>query len=157
MRHLLAAALITLLLALPASANACAQPSNAAALEQGLIQWVNQQRRSHGLNALRPSPKLNAAAQQHGCDMAARGYFAHQRAGGPKLGDRVKANGYRFRRVAENLAYSRTPKVDVAANLWRGSPSHWATILKPGINDIGVSVTTGGGRIYWVMNVGTER
>lgn len=155
MRQLFAAALIAL--TLPATAMACSKPSGAASLEQGLIQWVNQQRQAKGLNKLTTSSKLNAAAQQHACDMATRGYFSHQRAGGPKLGDRVKANGYRFRRVAENLAYTQTPNVETAASLWRHSPGHWANVLKAGINDIGMSVTTGGGRIYWVMNVGSER
>ena len=71
--------------------------------------------------------------------------------------DRVLANGYRLRRAAENLAYSHTAKVETAASMWRNSPPHWANILTSGVNDIGVSVTSGGGRVYWVMKVGAER
>lgn len=155
MRSLLAAALIVL--ALPAAALACSKPPGAMALEQGVIQWTNQERQARGLHPLRPSAALAAAAQQHGCDMSTRGFFAHQRAGGPTMGQRAKANGYRFRRVTENLAYSRTAKVETAAGIWRNSPPHWANVLDPKVNDIGVSVTTSNGRIYWVVNVGRQR
>lgn len=155
MRHLLAVTLIAL--ALPASAMACSKPSGASALEQGVIQWANQERRAKGLSPLRPSAALMASAQQHGCDMANRGFFAHQRAGGPTIGQRAKANGYQFRRVTENLAYSRTAKVDTAAGIWRNSPPHWANVLDPKVTDIGVSVTTSNGRIYWVMNAGRHK
>ncbi|MFN4153780.1 MAG: CAP domain-containing protein [Paracoccaceae bacterium] len=155
MRHLLAAALIAL--ALPKTAMACAKPSGAAALEQGVVRWINQERQARGLHALRPSAALAAAARQHGCDMAGRGFFAHQRAGGPTMGQRAKANGYNFRRVAENLAYSRTAAVETAAGIWRNSPPHWANVLDPKVNDVGVSVTMGNGRIYWVMNIGRQK
>ncbi|MFN4130889.1 MAG: CAP domain-containing protein [Paracoccaceae bacterium] len=152
MRTLLAAALIAM--TLPATAMACSQPSGATALEQGLVQWINKERQARGVHTLRSSAALASAARQHGCDMATRGFFAHQRAGGPTPGQRAKANGYQFRRVTENLAYSRTAKVATAAEIWRNSPPHWANVLDPKVNDVGVSVTTSKGRIYWVMNVG---
>lgn len=149
MRTMFVAALIAL--CVPASAMACSKPSGAAALEQGVVQWVNQERQSRGLDPLRPTATLDAAAEQHGCDMAVRGYFSHKRAGGPSMGDRAKANGYRFRKIVENLAYSRNASVNSAAQIWRNSPPHWANVLAPDMKDIGVAVTTDGGRIYWVM------
>lgn len=155
MRTLLAAAVLAL--TLPATAMACSQPSGAAALEQGVVQWVNQERQARGLQPLRPSGNLNAAAQQHACDMATRDYFSHRRAGGPSMGDRAKANGYRFRKIVENLAYSRNASVTSAAGIWRNSPPHWANILSPEMRDIGVSVTTGGGKVYWVMKAAVSR
>ena len=155
MRTLFAAAILALVL--PAAAVACSKPSGAAALEQGLIQWTNHERQARGLHPLRPSAALAAAAQQHGCDMANRDFFAHQRAGGPTMGQRAKANGYNFRRVTENLAYSRTAKVETAAGIWRNSPPHWTNVIDPKVNDIGVSVTTSNGRIYWVVNAGRHK
>ncbi|MCU0901361.1 MAG: CAP domain-containing protein [Cypionkella sp.] len=159
MRQGLAAAAMAVVMAvaLPASAMACAKPSGAASLESGMIAWINQERQARGLNALKPSSQLKAAAQQHACDMAERKFFAHQRAGGPSPGDRAKQNGYRFRRVAENIAYSSKPTVGSAAELWRNSSGHWANILKTGVNDIGVALSVDDGRIYWVMKVGAKR
>ncbi|NEX46744.1 CAP domain-containing protein [Pseudotabrizicola algicola] len=155
MRIILAAVLLAA--SLPATGMACSKPSGAAGLERGLVQWINQERQARGLAALRPSDKLAAAAQQHGCDMATRGYFAHRRDGGPSMGDRARANGYAFRKMVENLAHSRNASVDSAAGIWRNSPQHWANILSPEMRDIGVSVTTGGGRIYWVMKAAQAR
>ncbi|MFN3722935.1 MAG: CAP domain-containing protein [Paracoccaceae bacterium] len=154
MRFFILAALIAVFT--PTLAAACAKPSGAASLEAGMIQWINQQRQANGLSPLRQSSKLTSAAQSHACDMAGRNFFAHQRAGGPKLGDRAKANGYRFRHIAENIAFTRTPSVAQAAGMWRKSPPHWAAILKPEVKEIGLAVASGSGNIYWVMNVGAQ-
>lgn len=155
MRVLLAATLFVF--CLPVSAIACAKPSGAASLESAMVQWINQQRQANGLNALKPSSNLKAAAEGHACDMATRGYFGHQRPGGPKLSARVKANGYSMRSVAENIAKTPTPEVGTTANLWRNSPPHWSNILKQGIRDIGVAVAEDSGGVYWVMNVGAQK
>lgn len=140
----------------PTLAVACAKPPGGASLETGMIQWINQQRQANGLNPLKQSSSLSAAAQSHACDMATRNYFAHQRAGGPKLGQRAKANGYRYRVVAENIAYTGRANVAEAAKLWRQSPGHWANILKPQVREIGLAVASGSGKTYWVMNVGAQ-
>lgn len=153
MRLFVAAALVAL--HLPVVALACTKPPAVVSLETTMIKWINQQRQSHGLAPLRPSSKLKRAAEQHACDMARHGYFAHQRAGGPKLGDRVKAKGYRYRHVAENLALSRRPDVAEAASLWRQSNPHWRNMLKPNISEIGLAVASRGNDTYWVMNVGS--
>lgn len=150
-------AAIWLVFSIPVAAMACTTPSGASALESDMIQWINQQRQANGLNPLKPSSKLKSAAQGHACDMATRGYFSHQRAGGPDLSGRVKSKGYRFRRVAENIAKSRAADVGSAANIWRKSPPHWSNILKSGVSEIGLGVASDGGSTYWVMNIGLQR
>lgn len=122
-----------------------------------MVQWINQQREAQGLSPLRLSGKLKSAAQDHACDMVRYGYFAHQRAGGPRLGDRVKAKGYRYRHIAENLALSRRPDVSEAAALWQNSGGHWRNMLKPNIREIGLAVASDGADTYWVMKVGLPR
>ncbi len=140
------------------TAQACTKPANTSALGAEMIQWINQQRRAKGLGALAPSSKLAAAAQGHACDMAERGYFAHQRpGGGPKLGARVQSEGYRYREVAENIAQTGRADVERAAKLWRESAGHWANILKPNVAEIGMGLASRGGQVYWVMNVGRTR
>lgn len=149
---------ITATLTAMGSAQACMKPANAASLGAEMIQWINQQRQAKGLARLELSSKLTAAAQEHACDMAVRDYFDHQRpGGGPNLGARVKAKGYRFSTVAENIAQTGVADVARTAELWRNSSGHWANILKSNIAEIGMGLATRDGQIYWVMNVGRQR
>lgn len=139
------------------AAMACTQPAGVQALESSMIGWINKQRTAKGLRKLSPSGKLAAAAQGHACDMAQRGYFGHQRAGGPDLPARVKAKAYRFGTIAENIAKTRSPEVSAAAGVWQNSAGHWANILDPKVTEIGIGIARGGDRTYWVMNVGRPR
>ena len=79
---------------------------------------VNKARTSAGLRGFRWSSTLARAATRHARDMSRRGYFAHQRSGGPSLGRRVRAAGFRGRNVGEAIAYGcgslSTPRVDRA-------------------------------------------
>jgi len=140
------------------SAMACTQPGGAKGLKSGMIGWINQERAANGLNRLAPSGQLAAAAQGHACDMADRGYFSHQRVGGPDLSARVKAEGYRFRTAAENIAKTRATQVSSVVAIWQQSAAHWDNILNSKVTEIGLGIATGGdGRTYWVMNIGRSR
>jgi uncharacterized protein YkwD len=92
---------------------------------------VNKARTSAGLRGFRWSSRLARAATRHARDMSRRGYFAHQRSGGPSLGRRVRAAGFRGRNVGEAIAYGcgslSTPASIVRA--WLGSPPHRAILL----------------------------
>jgi uncharacterized protein YkwD len=132
----------------------CRQPATAATLESELLDWINVQRKAHGARPYARSAKLDKAADAHACDMALRDFFAHTRPGGPALGKRIKATGYRLKAGNENIAYTRQHAVSSAAEIWRNSPPHWAAIIDPSLRDIGISVTIGnGGKVYWVMDV----
>lgn len=137
--------------------HACTQPQGAAAMEAELLGWINSQRKAKGLNSLTASNALKQTAQGHACDMAERGYFSHQRKGGPDLAARLRSNGYRFRAAAENIAKTGAPDPNRTARIWRESPDHWKNILNPSVTEIGVATASGGGRTYWVMNVGKRR
>ncbi len=133
----------------------CAQPEGAGALQAGLLDWINAQRAEHGLAGFQTNSALRKAATAHACDMAAKGYFSHQRSGGPDLKARLKAVGYGLRKAGENIAYSRQARVSSAAEIWRNSPPHWKTIISPDYEDIGIAIAVSDeGRVYWVMNVG---
>ena len=148
-----------LCVAAPLGASAsCAQPEGADALRAGLLDWINTQRAELGLAGFQHNSALSKAASGHACDMAARGYFSHQRPGGPDLKARLKAVGYGLRKAGENIAYSRQAKVSSAAEIWRNSPPHWQTIISPDYKDIGIAVAVSDeGRVYWVMDVGKSR
>lgn len=149
--------LASLLALCTSSAIACTKPKQASAMESGMIGWINEQRKARGLATLSKNTNLTKAAQQHACDMADRGYFAHQRAGGPDMGQRIKSNGYRYRSAAENIAKMGSPDVNKAAMIWKNSSGHWSNILKTNVRDIGIGLAVAGGKYYWVMNVGRSK
>jgi len=149
-------ALVIALLAL-GPVSACNQPAEAAALRQGLTDWINQMRRDGGLGALRDNAALQTAASGHACDMAKRNFFAHEGPGGPAFGSRIKRTGYRFKRASENIAKTSAAAVSSVATVWRDSSLHWANIMDSNVRDLGIGIAQGNGRTYWVMNVGRPK
>ena len=109
-----------------------------------LVDWINTQRAGKGLGRLRVSAVLGTAAAAHACDMAGRGFFAHNGPGGPSFQARLKRAGYRFSAAVENIAKSRSASAGTAEGIWRKSPAHWGNILNGSIHDIGVAVATDG-------------
>jgi uncharacterized protein YkwD len=115
-----------------------------AALTTQMLGDVNQLRRSHGLPALRLSPKLTAAAAQHTNEMARLGYFSHDSANGGAFWRRVQrfypSGGRRYWSVGENLLWA-SPDVVAAGTLklWLASPEHRANLLKGEWREIGLS------------------
>ena len=92
---------------------------------------VNKARTSAGLPGFAWNGALARAATRHARDMARRGYFAHQRAGGPSVSRRARAAGFRGRRVGEAIAYGcgsvGTPLAIV--RMWLNSAPHRAILL----------------------------
>lgn len=151
--HFTAAILAALTLGSQVQA-ACVMLPQAPQVEAELLAWINAERAERGLSPYRRSAQLDKAALGHACDMAKRGYFAHSRADGPGLKDRLLAQGYRPKSGAENLAYSRRIEAGSAATIWRNSPPHWKAIIRPDLHDIGLSVVSDPrGKILWVMDV----
>lgn len=141
----------------PALAAKCERPADSAIWEKALFNWVNSERAALGLPAFRQSGSLKRAALNHACDMALNDYFAHSRPGAPKLKERIKSAGYPIRTGAENLAYTKQPDPGTAAEIWRNSPPHWNSMISPEFTDAGVAIATGGGKIYWVMDMGRSK
>jgi uncharacterized protein YkwD len=153
MRRLLLAVALCLLPAAGQAAS-CAAPEGAATLAAEVVDWVNAERTARGLPPVRRVSRLDRSAAWQACDMARYGYFNHSRPGGPLLGDRIKATGYKLKSARENLAYSRQQKSSSAATIWRNSPPHWEAVLDPRMVEIGVHVAYDQqGRVLWVMNV----
>lgn len=137
-----------------AQAASCPQPDNARTLAAEVVAWVNTERAARGLSPYKRNAKLDRSAAFQACDMYRHGYFNHYRPGGPKLGERIKATGYKLKAGNENLAYSRQRAATSAATIWRNSPPHWHAIIDPTLKEIGVSVALDQeGRVLWVMNV----
>ena len=145
---------LSLAFALPAVA--CDMPAKASALSRDMVEWINRARAGKGLGPLAPNAALNAAAQTQACDMATRGYFAHQRKGGPDLAKRVKSQGYNFRAVAENLAATSAQDAAHTGEMWRNSAGHWKNITNRQVNEVGIGIAVAGGKTLWVMVAGAQ-
>jgi uncharacterized protein YkwD len=116
---------------------------------RGLFRLLNHERVTRGLRPLRHSAALDEAARWQSRDMVARGYFEHERPGGPSLSQRIRRAGYtagaRSWAVGENIAWGQgslsTPQSIVRA--WMKSPGHRANILRRRFEHVGVGLAPG--------------
>jgi uncharacterized protein YkwD len=102
-----------------------------------VIFLTNHERALHHCPRLVAERRLMRSAQLHTTDMATHNFFTHNSRNGRTPAVRVAATGYRFRTVAENIAYGqRSPDAVVAA--WMASPGHRRNILNCSLTQIGV-------------------
>lgn len=125
-----------------------------SAVKAEMLAGVNRLRAEAGLAPLVEDPRLDAAAQEHAEDMLARGYYDHRSPEGKQVGDRVKAEGYSWSLVAENLAAGHST-VDAALDAWMKSSGHRANLLRPNVTDFGFGLAVGPfdsrHRVLWVQ------
>ncbi|GAA4891466.1 CAP domain-containing protein [Streptomyces coeruleoprunus] len=121
---------------------------------RSVVALANAERAKAGCSPLRVNSSLQAAAQRHADDMAARNYYEHDSPEGRNAGDRMQAAGYRWRTWGENI--HRGPKAPAAAMRdWMSSPGHRENILNCKFKDIGVGVNLRANGPWWVQNFGT--
>jgi uncharacterized protein YkwD len=121
---------------------------SAAGIEDAVLDNLNLQRSNHGLKSLRRSSALDKAAAWQSNDMVDRGYFDHERRGGPSLQQRIRRTGYlsgaRGWTLGENIALSEG---DVSATgvvrAWMQSAVHREEILSRSYAHIGIGVEFG--------------
>lgn len=135
-----------------------------SAQEQRLVELTNAYRVSKGLRPVTIDAKLTVAARSHAAYMARTGHYNHVRPDGTTLVDRVKAAGYRFSFVAENihlydpsnprtLGIAREYRLNQLAEYyldgWKVSPSHDVNLLSTYPVHVGVAFARDSeGRIY---------
>lgn len=149
MRMIIPAALALAVCA--SAAAACGALPGEAAVKKQLLAEVNSLRAEAGLRRLAPSSKLEVVAENHACDMAARGYFGHVSPDGGTFKTRVKKGGLARRPAVENIAI--TPRADPArvVRMWQASPSHRANLLRRDLTAVGFGAKAGSGDVLWVM------
>lgn len=108
---------------------------------------INALRAENGKKPLRYSTQLEAAALAHASDMAQNGFFAHRGSSGSKPSQRVTAQGYCWKFVAENIAQGQRTLMDVM-QAWAASPPHMKNMLNRKAREFGVVKGPGGN---WVM------
>lgn len=137
---------------------AAPNPPNVANLpaETAVLVIVNAERAKAGCRALTVDPRLAAAARKHSADMVARDYFSHTTPDGVTFSQRIDAEGYRWSRVAENIAAGQRNATEVM-KAWMKSPGHRANILNCQLRNIGIGVVQNGRSPVWTQDFGTPR
>lgn len=114
--------------------------------EAAIVRQTNSFRRSEKLGELKESERLRTAATLFAQYLAKTGKFAHE-ADGRKPADRIKAAGYTYCTVGENLALHQDSRGFTSEALagksvegWKSSPPHRANMLTPGYTEIGVGI-----------------
>jgi uncharacterized protein YkwD len=103
----------------------------ASALERSAFKRINEARSDHGLPPLAWDAELCRLARAHSEDMGRRGYFDHETPEGLRPKERARASGYRFRVIAENIAYNKgyQDPAGLAVSRWMKSSGHRENIL----------------------------
>lgn len=121
--------------------------STTAAFEGAVVNRINLLRRGRGLRPLRWNRRLAAAADYHSHDMARKGYFEHDSAGGTAFWRRIErfypSRGFRSWTVGENLLWaSDTYGASFAVREWMTSPPHKENLLSRDWREIGIGAVT---------------
>lgn len=125
-------------------------------LESAVVTLTNGKRLLSGCRPLRVNWRLRRAARRHSAQMAQFRRMSHDLPGEPWLGRRVTREGYRWQRVAENVAwgYGTAPRV---VRAWWNSTTHRRNIKDCRLREIGVGVVISGGRVWWTQDFGRRR
>ncbi|MFJ1538714.1 CAP domain-containing protein [Micromonospora chalcea] len=122
---------------------------------QKVVTLVNEERAKAGCKALTVNAKLNLAAQRHSQDQADHKKMDHTGSNGSQPWDRVKAAGYSYSMVGENVAWNyQTPAAVMEG--WMNSEGHRKNILNCSYTQIGVGVARSNGP-YWTQVFATPR
>lgn len=154
------------LLGLPGMARP--QPGCPAVLAQPMLDALNDAR-ARGVRCgsremppaspLRWSATLAAVAAGHSADMVNRGYFDHLTPEGRRPADRARAQGYRYRDLAENIAEGDWDLPGVVRG-WLDSPGHCLNIMDGALREAGAGCVQGRRGAWdrsWTLMLGTPR
>jgi uncharacterized protein YkwD len=134
-------------------------------VREQMIAATNQFRVEEKQAKLKVNEALSKAAQSFAEFMAESDKYGHD-ADGKQPADRVKAAGYEFCLVAENIAYEVSPNGLSDKELarafmdgWKNSPPHWRNLLDPDMREFGVGVaqSSKSGKFYAVQNFGRPK
>ena len=127
--------------------------SEASEVELLMLDLINQERTSRGLNPLTINNALNDASEDHSQWMLDTNTFSHTGGGGSSATDRIAASDYELEgrwQTAENIGVQSLrgePGIadDVAQvhQSLMNSAGHRANLLDPNLEDIGIGIEVG--------------
>lgn len=131
------------------------------AIEDRIIDMVNELRVSVGVAPVTKNNKLTQAAYIRSEEMLRTGQFSHTRPDGSSCFTAIKATGYNYMTVGENIGYAKGHAINTIAKVmfdgWKNSPGHYKNMVKADFKEIGVSVCTDGTTTYATQHFGTQR
>ncbi|WP_232246754.1 CAP domain-containing protein [Kitasatospora mediocidica] len=125
----------------------------AARFVQQIVTMVNAERAKAGCGALTVNAKLQAVAQEHSDDMAARNYYEHDTPEGVDPGTRMTNGGYQWSSWGENI-YQSPQDPTTAMTGWMNSPEHRDNILNCAFQETGVGVNLSSNGPWWTEDFG---
>lgn len=110
------------------------------AFEEILLNLINQERASQGLNQLVLEPRLITAARVHSLDMACENYFNHTGSDGSSPFQRIGTSGYPYEAAGENIYAGSGPYncAQEAFKAWMKSATHQEVMLNKHFEEIGI-------------------
>jgi uncharacterized protein YkwD len=140
------AAVLGLVIAAPGTAVAETTPVDEVTLsanEASMVAQLNADRTAKGLVPVRIDARLMAIARARSDDMIAKDYFSHVQPDGRNVFDTLTAQHITWYNAGEIIAWNGMPidSTSYAANYqWIHSPSHYAIIISPSYNYVGVGL-----------------
>lgn len=112
--------------------------------KNGVIAQTNKARQEKGaLPSLSENFLLNAIAEERLKDMFKNQYFSHYPPSGENFSELAIRFGYKYNRIAENIASGEYRNDEKVVAAWMQSPGHRANILSSDVSEIGVAVGKG--------------
>jgi uncharacterized protein YkwD len=140
-------AVLTCLAALLAAPPAATATTTTATWSQAVFTLLNRERAAHGLAPLRWNSALATAAYRHSSAMASHNTLSHQLPGELSLGARVRAAGYNWIAVGENIGYTTVLTQSGLLSFQRYlynevAPYDWhrRNILSKTFRDVGIAI-----------------
>lgn len=134
----------------------CTIPINEQDLVDRVIELVNVERTSRGLDPVVYNAKLSEIAAGYACEMIDGSFFAHTDPfTGEGPGERAIQAGYSFIALGENLAAGQRTAEKAMDDWMASTEGHRENILHPSWTEVGVAVRIGGEHgVYWVQEFG---
>lgn len=136
----------------------CSIPILQAQWAAEVLELLNEERTSRGLDPLTTNTTLEAQAGRYACELIHYDFFDHVNpVTGSTLRDRAEEFNYIFSVIGENLAAGQPTPLEAMTD-WMNSEGHRANILDPRFTEVGIAVRTGGlYGTYWVQEFGRPR
>ncbi len=131
-------------------------PASAQDAVGTLLANANSLRARQGLPAYALDAALSAAARNHALWMASNNLVSHEQTDGSNARARAVAAGFPSSWVAENIYLGRSASANTAWNWWLGSPVHYAGLVSPNYDRVGIGSATVASRTAYVMVFGNS-
>ena len=130
-----------------------APAADTAALEQRVVERINEIRQQHDLQPLQVDQTLTDIARDYSQAMATQSFFSHSGPEGDNIGDRVRDAGICYRAVGENLAnnFNVADPVEAAVSGWMNSEGHRKNILTAEFRETGVGIWRDGKTFHFTQ------